>query len=122
MAAYAVHVLREHGCGAGVAINPATRVEALSEAAETIDLALCMTVSPGWGGQEFIARSPGKIARLAALLGDGVALEVDGGIDIATAPSCREAGASLFVAGSAIFHEPDPGEAYAAIVASVAGV
>ncbi len=114
-AEYAANEIRAGGACVGVAINPATPVEALAELAGTIDLALCMTVSPGWGGQPFIARSPQKIARLRALLdgeGSSVALEVDGGIDPTTAPVCRKAGTTLFVAGSAIFHAPEPGVAY----------
>jgi ribulose-phosphate 3-epimerase len=84
-----------------------------------IDLALCMTVNPGWGGQRFIATSPAKVAQLCALAGESVAVEVDGGIDTATAPSCRRAGARLFVAGAAIFATVDPAEAYRAIVESL---
>jgi ribulose-phosphate 3-epimerase len=121
-AEYAAEEIRAGGACVGVAVNPATPVEALAELAGAIDLALCMTVSPGWGGQPFIARSPRKIARLRALLDGGsseVALEVDGGIDPSTAPVCRRAGASLFVAGSAIFHAPDPGAAYRAIAESI---
>ena len=124
-AEYAANEIRAGGACVGVAINPATPVEALTELAGTIDLALCMTVSPGWGGQSFIARSPQKIARLRALL-DGAessaALEVDGGIDSTTAPVCREAGTSLFVAGSAIFHAPEPGVAYRAIAESIGAI
>jgi ribulose-phosphate 3-epimerase len=122
-AQYVAEEIRAGGACVGVAINPATPVQALAELAGTVDLALCMTVSPGWGGQPFIARSPAKITRLRALLGgDGssTGLEVDGGIDPTTAPLCRSAGASLFVAGSAIFHAPEPGEAYRAIFRSVA--
>jgi ribulose-phosphate 3-epimerase len=121
-AEYVAEELRAGGACVGVAINPATPVEALAELAGAIDLALCMTVSPGWGGQPFIARSPAKIARLRALLddaGSGAALEVDGGIDPGTAPVCRKAGTTVFVAGSAIFHAPDPGVAYRAIVEAV---
>lgn len=121
-AAYAVEEIRAAGVCVGVALNPATPVEALAELAGTIDLALCMTVSPGWGGQPFIARSPRKIARLRALLADlgaSAALEVDGGIDPSTAPVCREAGTTVFVAGSAVFHAPDPGAAYRAIMESI---
>jgi len=121
-AEYAANEIRAGGACVGVAINPATPVEALTELAGTIDLALCMTVSPGWGGQPFIARSPQKIARLRALLdgeGSSAALEVDGGIDPTTAPICRGAGTTLFVAGSAIFHAPDPGAAYRAIAESI---
>jgi ribulose-phosphate 3-epimerase len=124
-AAYTANLIRERGACVGVAINPATPVAALDELEGSIDLALCMTVSPGWGGQPFIARSPEKIARLRALLDRGVgqpapvALEVDGGVDPGTAPRCREAGASLFVAGSAIFGAEDPAAAYRAIVDSI---
>jgi ribulose-phosphate 3-epimerase len=145
-AEYAAEKIRAGGACVGVAINPATPVRALAELAGTIDLALCMTISPGWGGQPFIARSPEKIARLRALLdgeardggtgggeapgeesgagrhGAPAALEVDGGIDPVTAPLCRRAGATVFVAGSAVFHAPDPGEAYRAIVRSVDAV
>jgi ribulose-phosphate 3-epimerase len=124
-AEYAANEIRAGGACVGVAINPGTPVETLSELAGTIDLALCMTVSPGWGGQSFIARSPQKIARLRALLdgeGSSAALEVDGGIDPRTAPVCRGAGTSLFVAGSAIFHAPDPGAAYRAIAESIDAV
>ncbi|MEA2405638.1 MAG: ribulose-phosphate 3-epimerase, partial [Thermoleophilaceae bacterium] len=84
------------------------------------DLVLCMTVNPGWGGQSFIDHSPAKVARLRELLPDGVALEVDGGIDPDTAPLCAEAGATLFVAGSYVFGSDDPAAAYTR-VASAAG-
>lgn len=116
--AYAVERIREHGVGAGVAINPSTTPQALTEVAQLLDLALCMTVNPGWGGQPFIARSPAKLARLRALLGEQVAIEVDGGIDPTTAPLCRQAGATLFVAGSAIFGSDDPAQAYRDIAAA----
>jgi ribulose-phosphate 3-epimerase len=143
-AAYTAKLLREEGVCVGVAVNPATPVAALSELADSIDLALCMTVGPGWGGQPFIARSPAKVARLRVLLDRGampadgettsagppsgsadgggasrVALEVDGGIDSTTAPICRRAGATIFVAGSAIFGASDPGSAYRAIADSI---
>jgi ribulose-phosphate 3-epimerase len=120
--AYAIEHVLGHEVGVGVALNPSTPPQALSEVAQLIDLALCMTVNPGWGGQPFIARSPGKIARLRELLGDEVAVEVDGGIDEGTAPLCRQAGATLFVAGSAIFGESDPGEAYRRIVKAAGAV
>jgi ribulose-phosphate 3-epimerase len=87
----------------------------LAEVAADLDLALCMTVNPGWGGQPFIPASPGKIERLRALIGAGPALEVDGGIDTTTAGPCARAGASVFVAGSAVFGAADPGAAYRAV-------
>ena len=124
-AKYAAEEIRAGGACVGIAINPATPVQALAELAGEVDLALCMTVSPGWGGQRFIARSPEKIARLRALLdreSSKAALEVDGGIDPATAPLCRDAGTTVFVAGSAIFHAPEPGEAYRAIVQAAGAV
>jgi ribulose-phosphate 3-epimerase len=106
--------IRELGCLAGVAINPGTPVEAVSELRGYADIVLCMTVNPGWGGQSFIPSSPDKVARLAPLVGDA-RIEVDGGIDTDTAGSVAEAGASLFVAGSAVFGADDPAAAYAAI-------
>jgi ribulose-phosphate 3-epimerase len=117
--ARAVGLIHESGACAGVAINPGTPPGALAEVAGEIELALCMTVNPGWGGQPFIAPSLQKLPRVRAVTGEGVAVEVDGGIDTATAPACRQAGASVFVAGSAIFGEPDPAAAYAAIAASL---
>jgi ribulose-phosphate 3-epimerase len=117
--AYAANLIRESGACVGVAINPGTPVSALSELAGTLDVALCMTVNPGWGGQPFIGRSLEKLPRVRALVGEDVAVEVDGGVDPDTAPACRAAGASLFVAGSAIFAAADPGAAYRAIVLSL---
>jgi ribulose-phosphate 3-epimerase len=111
--------IREVGCLAGIAINPGTPAEALSELRGCADLVLCMTVNPGWGGQSFIASSPDKVRRLAALVADA-AIEVDGGIDTATAGSVAQAGASLFVAGSAVFGAADPAAAYAGIAAAAA--
>ncbi|HTB49898.1 MAG TPA: ribulose-phosphate 3-epimerase [Solirubrobacteraceae bacterium] len=122
--AYTASLVREGGAGVGVAINPATPVGAVAEVPDMIDLVLCMTVSPGWGGQAFIEHSLEKIERLRHILGggDAVALEVDGGIDSRTAPLCRTAGANLFVAGSAIFDTSDPGAAYAAVAGSIGAV
>ena len=117
--AYAASIVRDSGACVGAAINPGTPVEALAELASSIDLALCMTVNPGWGGQPFMAGSPRKVARLRAIVPEEVALEVDGGIDADTAPVCRQSGASVFVAGSAIFEAGEPGEAYRAIARSV---
>jgi ribulose-phosphate 3-epimerase len=117
--AYTASLIHESGACVGLAINPGTAVGALAEVTDAIDLALCMTVNPGWGGQAFIAHSLDKLPRVRALVGAGVAVEVDGGIEPLTAPACLEAGASVFVAGSAIFSAPDPGESYRAIAASV---
>jgi ribulose-phosphate 3-epimerase len=111
--------IRELGCLAGVAINPGTPVEAVSELEGLADIVLCMTVNPGWGGQAFIGSSPGKVTRLAPLVGDAK-IEVDGGIDLSTAGPMAAAGASLFVAGSAIFGAADPAAAYAEMAEAVA--
>jgi len=103
--------IRELGCLAGIAINPGTPAEDVRELAPYADLILCMTVNPGWGGQPFIASSPEKVTRLRALAGEA-AIEVDGGVDAGTAPLVADAGATLFVAGSAVFGAADPAEAY----------
>jgi len=113
--------IRELGCLAGVAINPGTPVEAVAELRGLADLVLCMTVNPGWGGQAFIEGSPDKVSRLAPLVGDA-RIEVDGGIDASTAAPIAAAGASLFVAGSAVFGADDPAAAYAEIAAAAAAV
>jgi ribulose-phosphate 3-epimerase len=120
--AYAVSLVRDGGATAGVAINPATPVGALAEVSHEIDLALCMSVNPGWGGQAFIEHSLDKIERLRHIVGHDVAIEVDGGVDPGTAPRCRAAGVNLFVAGSAIFGAPDPVAAYRAIVEAAGAV
>jgi ribulose-phosphate 3-epimerase len=116
---YVVHQIRELGCTAGVAVCPSTPLDIYREI--DVDVALCMTVNPGWGGQAFIPSSPDKIARLRALVGDAVEVEVDGGIDPSTAGVAAGAGATLFVAGSALFGAPDPAQAYRDIAAA-AGV
>jgi ribulose-phosphate 3-epimerase len=110
---YAVQQVREHGCSAGVAICPATPAEAVRELAEQgIELVLCMSVNPGWGNQELIPASYGKLARLRAALADGIALEVDGGVHEQTAAPCAQAGANLLVSGSGVFGADDPGAAF----------
>jgi ribulose-phosphate 3-epimerase len=116
--AYAASVVRESGASVGVAINPGTEVGALAEIVDAIDMALCMTVNPGWGGQAFISHSLDKLPRVRAIVGERVAVQVDGGVDPQTAPACRQAGANVFVAGSAIFGADDPAAAYRAIAAA----
>jgi ribulose-phosphate 3-epimerase len=115
---YALRQIRDAGCLAGLAINPGTPVEAASELAESVDIVLCMTVNPGWGGQAFIERSPDKVRRLRKVLGEGIPIQVDGGISAATAPLTEQAGATLFVAGSAIFRVAEPAAAYREIAAA----
>ncbi len=109
--------IRELGCLAGIALNPGTPAEAVAELRGRADVVLCMSVNPGWGGQSFIESSPAKVERLAPLVGEA-RIEVDGGIDPTTAGPVATAGASLFVAGSAIFGADDPASAYTAIAAA----
>ena len=109
--------VRELGCLAGIAINPGTPVEAVRELRGLADIALCMSVNPGWGGQSFIETSPDKVERLLPLVGEA-AIEVDGGVDETTAGPLAAAGARLFVAGSAVFGADDPAAAYAEIAAA----
>jgi ribulose-phosphate 3-epimerase len=118
---YALKAVREAGCMAGLALNPGTPAGAIVDLVTEIDNVLCMTVNPGWGGQAFIEHSVLKVEELRALLPAGVPLEVDGGIDAGTAPRCARAGATLFVAGSAVFGAPDPGEAYLEIARAIEG-
>jgi ribulose-phosphate 3-epimerase len=118
---YALQAVRDAGCTAGLALNPATSAMVASEEAAGLDLLLCMTVNPGWGGQEFLPQSTAKIERLRALLGSHAAIEVDGGIDAATAGPCAAAGATAFVAGTALFGASDPAQAFREIAAAVTG-
>ena len=103
------------GCRAGLALNPGTPAEVVRELVDEVDLVLCMTVNPGWGGQRFLPGSIDKLGRLRGLLREGTALEVDGGVDADTAGPCARAGATVFVAGSAVFGAPDPQAALRAI-------
>jgi ribulose-phosphate 3-epimerase len=103
--------IRELGCRAGVALNPATPLDSVSEILPEIDLLLIMSVNPGFGGQEFIPYVTDKIRRARLMLNEersGAALEVDGGINRDTIESVWKAGADTFVAGHAIFSAPDP--------------
>jgi ribulose-phosphate 3-epimerase len=119
---YAVKTVREAGCLAGVAITPSTPADSLAAIAADIDTALCMTVNPGWGGQRFIPETLPKVERLHELVPERVAIEVDGGVDVDTAPECARAGARLFVAGSAVMGAEDPGEAYRRVAEAAGAV
>lgn len=105
--------IRELGCIAGVALNPATSLMTVREALADVDLLLVMTVNPGFGGQEFIPGSISKIERARQLLTElrsGAALEVDGGISRDTIQQAWRAGADTFVAGNAVFTAASPGD------------
>jgi ribulose-phosphate 3-epimerase len=113
--------IRELGCRAGVALNPATPLDAVCEVIPEIDLLLIMTVNPGFGGQEFIPYSVDKIRRARLMLdeaGSEAALEVDGGISRETINEVWSAGADTFVAGNAVFSARDPKGEIAALRAS----
>jgi ribulose-phosphate 3-epimerase len=106
-----VQQIKEVGCQAGVALNPATPLASLEEILAELDLVLVMSVNPGFGGQVYIPSSTAKIARLRArldTLGSPAELEVDGGIHLDTIAEVVEAGATVLVIGSAIFNREAP--------------
>ncbi|QHT61821.1 ribulose-phosphate 3-epimerase [Paenibacillus lycopersici] len=114
-----IHQIKEAGLPAGVALNPATPVGAIENVIGDIDMVLIMTVNPGFGGQQFIPQSLNKLRQLRGLLasrgrGD-MLVQVDGGVNAETAPLVREAGADVFVAGSAVFTATDRAAAIAAL-------
>lgn len=116
-----VHFIKSLGVRAGVALNPATPVIALEEIAGDVDYVLVMTVNPGFGGQTFIPRSESKVRAVRELLrreGSTAPIEVDGGIDTATAPRIVAAGADILVAGHSIFGSPDAERATRALRAA----
>ncbi len=105
-----LHQIRDCGCLAGVALNPATSPDCLRYVMGDFDLALVMTVNPGFGGQKLIPRVTDKISEIRAMLdkeGVSAEIEVDGGVNTETAPMLMKAGASLLVAGSALYGAPD---------------
>ena len=114
---YGLKLIRELGCKAGVVINPGTPLSAVEPVIEIVDLCLCMSVNPGWGGQRYIPTSTRRLADLRAMLPDEIVLEVDGGISLETIDEARAAGAELFVAGSSVFGADDPAAAYSALAA-----
>ncbi|WP_018751566.1 ribulose-phosphate 3-epimerase [Paenibacillus sanguinis] len=121
-----LHLIREHGIKAGVALNPATPASAVREVLEELDLVLVMTVNPGFGGQAFIPGTLRKIWELKTWKDElglsELRIEVDGGITAETAPLVVEAGADVLVAGNAVFGRPDRKAAIKEIRDSVAGL
>jgi ribulose-phosphate 3-epimerase len=103
---YTLNAIRDAGCRAGLVVCPGTPPDHFAEV--DVDLALIMTVNPGWGGQPFIAAQLDKVRRVREMLGNGVPIQVDGGVNAKTIVDCAEAGATWFVAGSAIFGSDDP--------------
>jgi ribulose-phosphate 3-epimerase len=115
-------LIKDHGCQAGLVLNPATPIHHLDHALDQIDLVLLMSVNPGFGGQSFIPSTLTKIEQVRKMLdryqetsGRSIRLEVDGGIKIDNIASVAKAGADTFVAGSAIFSKPNYGEVIAAM-------
>jgi ribulose-phosphate 3-epimerase len=106
-----VHAIKALGVKAGVVLNPSTPVMALDEIAADVDYVLVMSVNPGFSGQAFIPRSEAKVRAVRALLdrvGSPAAVEIDGGITRQNIAAVVTAGARLIVAGSSVFHTPDP--------------
>ena len=106
-----VHAVKALGVKAGVVLNPSTPVVAIEQIAADVDFVLVMSVNPGFGGQTFISRSESKVRDVRALLdrvGNQALVEIDGGIDLRTVAGVVGAGARILVAGSAVFHSPDP--------------
>lgn len=119
-----LQTIRSLGRKSGVVLNPATPIAAVENVLDLCDLILVMSVNPGFGGQSFLQGQLGKIAILRQMIddhrsrgGQDIALQVDGGVTIDTAPRCIEAGADVLVAGTAIFGAPD----YAGAIASIRG-
>jgi ribulose-phosphate 3-epimerase len=110
---------RGHGLQVGVAFNPESEPEDVAAVAGDADLVLCMSIHPGYSGQEFMPDAVDRIRRLRALLPEHVHIQVDGGIDEETAPAAYAAGATLLVAGSAIFGSEDLEGAYRRLVEAV---
>jgi len=113
-----LQLIRDAGCKAGLVFNPAAPIDGLEWVLDKVDLLLVMSVNPGFGGQSFIASALRKVERLRALIdasGRDIRLEVDGGIKVDNIGRVAAAGADTFVAGSAIFGQPD----YAAVIAAM---
>ena len=108
----AISHARALGLGVGVALNPETEVEDAVAASDGADLVLCMSIHPGYSGQQFMPDALQRVSRLRALLPDDVRLQVDGGVNRDTIRAACDAGADLLVAGSAVFWGNDPADAW----------
>ena len=119
-------LIREHGCRAGLSLNPATPLEHLDHVMDRLDLILVMGVNPGFGGQSFIPHALAKIAAVRERIdahgasgGQPILLEVDGGVKVSNIGAIAEAGADTFVAGSAIFGAPDADGGYHGVMGAL---
>lgn len=115
-----IAVAREHGLQVGVAFNPETEPEDVAEVAGDADIVLCMSIRPGYSGQEFMAGALERIARTRKALPETIAVQVDGGVDHDNIRSVNDAGANLIVAGSAIFQRDDPARSYRRLLQTLA--
>ncbi len=105
-----LQLIKEHGCQAGVVLNPATPLASLEFIMDKVDMILLMSVNPGFGGQSFIPHTLDKLRAVRKMIdesGRDIRLEIDGGVKVDNIREIAEAGADMFVAGSAIFGEPD---------------
>ena len=105
-----LQLIKEHGCKAGVVLNPATPLSCLDYILDKVDMILLMSVNPGFGGQSFIPHTLDKLRAVRKLIdesGRDIRLEIDGGVKVDNIREIAEAGADVFVAGSAIFNQPD---------------
>ena len=115
-----VHTIHEAGMRAGVTLNPATPVGMLEDIISEVEMVLLMSVNPGFGGQKFIANTVAKVDRLRRLIecsGSHAVIQVDGGVDLNTAPALIDAGADILVAGSYVFKSENPVEAIDRLIA-----
>ena len=115
----ALQIVEEAGMIPGVTLNPATPVAAVAEAALYAKNLLCMSVNPGWGGQAFIPASLRRIAELREFAQSGAGVEIDGGVTADTIVAAYQSGANRLTVGSAIYRQPDPGQAYQDLVEQV---
>ena len=115
-----IALAREYGLGVGVAFNPESEPEDVAAVSGDADLVLCMSIHPGYGGQEFMPEALERIERTRAALPDSVHVQVDGGIDNENVRAVYDAGATLIVAGTAIFHREDLPRAYRRLVQALA--
>jgi len=105
-----LQLIKDHGCKAGLVLNPATSLEVLTHVMDKLDVVLLMSVNPGFGGQSFIPHTLEKLRQVKTLIkasGRDIRLQVDGGVKTDNIKEIAQAGADMFVAGSAIFNEPD---------------
>jgi ribulose-phosphate 3-epimerase len=117
-----VAAAREHGLGVGLALKPESAVEEVAEVAVAagVDLVLCMSIEPGYSGQEFMPEAFGRLRRLRELLPDTIQLQVDGGVNHSNVREAREAGANLLVAATAIFGDGRPADGFRRLMGALA--